>query len=129
MLCVSFQEKYCHKVWSLSTSIMDPYSPNQPKEKIQISQRKRSELAKGKGQERSKLAKEKGQERSELANKKKVRIDQWSGSEVTSGQGPNKLRSELTRAKLAKVRIDHILSKTVHLIISGVNETFSMFIL
>ena len=41
---------------------------------------------------------------------KKVRIDQWSGSELTKGQGPNwegpnKIGSELTRAELAKVRI------------------------
>ena len=41
---------------------------------------------------------------------KKVRIDQWSGSELTKGQGPNllgpkKIGSELTRAELSKVRI------------------------
>ena len=80
--------------------------------KVRISQRKRSELAKGKGRERSELAKRKRlskvrisqRKRSELANKK-VRIDQWSGSELTRAK---KMRSEMTKAELAKVQIDHI---------------------
>ena len=47
-------------------------------EKVRIDQEKRSELTK-----------EFFFLRSELTNKKKVRIDQWSGSKLTSGRGPN----------------------------------------
>ena len=71
-------ETYRRRVVSLSKTLYSPKVlvnypgsdgsvPRKMSRKVRISQRKRSELA----------------------NKKKVRIDQWSGSELTSGQGPN----------------------------------------
>ena len=81
--------------------------PNWPVEKVRIDHwqgpnwpMKKAELTK----------KKKKLDEVRIDHYKKVRIDQWPGSELTKGQGPNwlgpnKIGSELTRADLAKVRI------------------------
>ena len=73
------------------------------------------------------MTKEKCLMRSEFTDKK-VRIDQWSGSELTNGQGPNcqgpnKIGFKLTKAELDTVRITHVPVLSIPCSLKTVNNT------